>query len=170
MSAVQLDVDVGKCDIEVVTSDADAGTAQGGGNFFPPSMSTLATVPAAQVALSPKPRSTLAQRVAAVPGLSNAELRGADAVTMAATLQGLWAAMKNQLVEELAAGELHQDGTPRISSQVSVWLIGRISQAYGRRKLVQLSRVKDVEALRSLGGLTKLLMSVIDADTEGTSA
>jgi hypothetical protein len=133
-------------------------------------VSTLATVPAAQVVLSPKPRSTLAQRVAALPGLSKAELRGADAETMAATLQGLWAAMKNRPVEELAAGEIHQDGTPRISSQVSVWLIGRISEAYGRRKLVHLSRVKDVEALRSLGGLTKLLMSVIDADTEGTSA
>jgi hypothetical protein len=89
---------------------------------------------------------------------------------MAATLQGLWGAMKNRPVEKLGDGEMHPDGTPRISSQVAVWLIGRITQAYGCPKLVNLSRVKDVEALRSLGGLAGLLVGVIDADTEGTMA
>jgi len=112
----------------------------------------------------------LAQRVADVPGLSRSELRGADGPAMAATLQGLWGAMKNRPMEKLADGEMHPDGTPRISSQVAVWLIGRIAQAYGCPKLVNLSRVKDVEALRSLGGLAGLLVGVIDADTEGTMA
>lgn len=87
---------------------------------------------------------------------------------MSATLLALWAAMKNRSVQELASGELHRDGTLRISSQIAVWLIGRISEAYGRQKLVKLSRVNDIEALRSLGGLTVLLGAVINADTEGT--
>ncbi|MFL6108088.1 MAG: hypothetical protein ACJ72L_14090 [Marmoricola sp.] len=87
---------------------------------------------------------------------------------MSATLLELWAAMTNRPSHELAAGETHPDGTTRISSQVAVWLIGRVSQAYGRRKLVNLSRVKDLESLRSLGGLTGLLRSVISADSEGT--
>lgn len=115
-----------------------------------------------------QPGQTLAQRVAAVSGLSRSELRAADASAISATLLGLWAAMTNRPAHELAAGEIHQDGTVRISSQVAVWLIGRISEAYGRRKLVNLSRVKDVESLRSLGGLTGLLEAVINADTEGT--
>lgn len=100
-------------------------------------------------------------------GLSRAELRVADAAAMSATLQGLWAAMKNRPQEELADGEMHPDGTPRISSQVAVWLIGRLSEAYGCQTLVKLSAVKDVGALRSLGGLTRLLIGVIDADTKG---
>jgi hypothetical protein len=116
-----------------------------------------------------QPPSNLAQHVADVPGLSKADLRAANAAAMAATLQGLWAAMKNRPVEELADGEMHPDGTPRISSLVAVWLIGVISQAYGR-KLVKLSGVKDVQALRSVGGLAGLLVGVIDADTKGTMA
>ncbi|WP_459985019.1 hypothetical protein [Nocardioides sp. AN3] len=87
---------------------------------------------------------------------------------MSATLLNLWAAMKSQRAEELAAGELHPDGSVRVSSQVAVWLIGRISEAYGPRKLVNLARVKDIESLRSLGGLTRLLGAVIKADMKGT--
>lgn len=87
---------------------------------------------------------------------------------MSATLLALWAAMTNRPAHELAAGEMHSDGTVRISSQVAVWMIGRISEAYGRRKLVNLARVKDLESLRSLGGLAGLLGAVISADKEGT--
>lgn len=135
-----------------------------GGSFFPPSVSAVPSVPAPPA----QPGLTLAQRVAAVSGLSRSELRAADAPAVSATLLDLWAAMTNRPVHELAAGEMHKDGTVRISSQVAVWLIGRISEGYGRRKLVNLSRVKDVESLRSLGGLTGLLEAAITADTEGT--
>ncbi len=148
-----------------MTSDVGVGATQSGGSFFPPSVSVVATAPAV---MSTQPGSSLAQRVTAVPGLNRPELRVADADALAATLLGLWAAMRNQPVEELASGELHQDGTLRISSRVAVWLISRISEAYGRPKLVKLSRVKDIEALRSLGGLTGLLGAVIYADSKGT--
>lgn len=86
---------------------------------------------------------------------------------MAVTLQSLWAAMANRPVQELVSGETDENGTPRIGSQVAVWLIGRISEAYGRRTLVKLSQVKSVEALRSIGGLTELLTAAISADMEG---
>jgi len=86
---------------------------------------------------------------------------------MTATLQSLWAAMANRPVQELVAGETHENGTPRIGSQVAVWLIGHISEAYGRRTLVKLSQVKSVETLRSIGGLTQLLTAAISADMEG---
>lgn len=148
-----------------MTSDVAYGADSSGGNFFPASVSAVPTIP---VPTAAQPGLTLAQRVAAVPGLSRSELRAADATAMSTTLLALWAAMTNRPVHELAAGEMHQDGTVRISSQVAVWLIGRISEAYGRRKLVNLSRVKDVESLRSVGGLTGLLGAVLNADTEGT--
>jgi hypothetical protein len=151
-----------------VTSDFGGASVTSGAGLFPPSVYVLPAVPVSQAALRPQPRSTLAQRVADVPGLSRADLRAADAPAIAATLQGLWAAMKNRPVEEIAHGEMHPDGTPRISSQVAVWLVGRISEAYGREKLVKLSGVKDPETLRSLGGLTRLLIGVIVSDTKGT--
>lgn len=156
------------CDIEVMVSDVGAGARPGGGNFFPASVSSLPAIPTPTMPTTPLPGMTLAQRVATVPGLGRSELRAADAVAMAATLLGLWAAMTNRPAQELAAGAMHPDGSVRISSQVAVWLIGRVSEAYGRRKLVNLSHVNDVEALRSLGGLSKLLAAAINADTEGT--
>lgn len=150
-----------------MTSDVGSGAKLDGGIFFPASVSAVPTIPAPTTTTA-QPGPNLAQRVAAVPGLSRSELRAADATAMAATLLELWAAMTNRSAQELAAGDVHPDGTARISSQVAVWLIGRVSAAYGRRKLINLSRVKDLESLRSLGGLTGLLGSVINADTEGT--
>ena len=150
-----------------MTSDVGSGAKLDGGTFFPSSVSAVPTIPAPTTSTT-QPGPNLAQRVATVPGLSRSELRAADATAMAATLLELWAAMTNRPAQELAAGDVHPDGTARISSQVAVWLIGRVSAAYGRRKLINLSRVKDLESLRSLGGLTGLLGSVINADTEGT--
>jgi hypothetical protein len=151
-----------------MTSDFGLDAKPSGGGFFPPSLSVVPTVPAVTSALAAQAGLNLAQRVSAVPGLSRSELRVADAAAISATLLSLWAAMKNRPVEELASGEMHQDGTLRLSSQVAVWLIGRVSEAYGRRTLVRLSGVKDVEVLRSLRGLAGLLGAVINADKEGT--
>lgn len=155
--------------LDVMTSDVDSSVTTGGGRFFPPSVSVSPAVPVAPVAPRQQ-QPTMAQRVAGVSGLSRAELRVADAAAMSATLQGLWDAMKNQPVEEPTGGEMHPDGTPRISSQVAVWMIGQISRAYGCQTLVRLSAVTDIEVLRSLGGLTRLLIGVIDADTKRTAA
>lgn len=165
---ITLAQDVGKCHIEVMTSDMSIRARPSGGSFFPSSVSVVPTVPAITALPAAASAVTLAQRVAAVSGLTRAELRLAPAAAVSTTLLDLWAAMANRTAGELAAGEVHKDGTVRISSQVAVWLIGRVSEAYGRRKLVNLSRVKDVEKLRSLGGLTELLWKVINADTGGT--
>lgn len=142
----------------------------GAKGFFPPPVSVLPAVPVARVDLRPSSLPTLDQRMAAVPGLSRAELQAADGAAMRATLQGLLAALKNRPAEEIADGEMHQDGTLRISSLEAVWLLGVISEAHEGRKLVNLSRVKDLEALRSLGGLTRLLIGVVGADAKRTAA
>lgn len=52
--------------------------------------------------------------------------------------------------------ELAADGTPKIASLVSVWLLSQVGNAVGRPKLVNLSKVRR-EELRSLGGVAQLV-------------
>jgi hypothetical protein len=88
-----------------------------------------------------------------------------DRAALQQTLQELYAQLRRRSSAEVAAGELHENGTLRISSLVAVWLIGRVSEAYGsRRKLVKLSQVRDVDVLRSIGGVTDLLIRTIRKD------
>ena len=83
-------------------------------------------------------------------------------------MQELCAQLGRRTPADIAMGELHQNGTPRIASQVAVWMIGRISQAYEPgKKLVKLSRVRDVDVLRSIGGVADLLIRAIRADMGG---
>ncbi len=66
---------------------------------------------------------------------------------------------------DIATGDLHENGTLRIASQVAVWMIGRVSEAYAPgKKLVKLSQVPDVDVLRSIGGVADLLIRAIRAD------
>ncbi|MCC6233467.1 MAG: hypothetical protein IT580_12530 [Verrucomicrobiales bacterium] len=88
---------------------------------------------------------------------------------MAATLQDLWSAMTNRPVEELENEEKCPDGTPRLSSTIAVWMIGKITEAYGS-PLVTLSTVKDADALRSFGGLSRLLVGAIQGKAKSTAA
>ena len=53
--------------------------------------------------------------------------------------------------------ELAADGSPKIASLVSVWLIHMIEQETGASKLVKLSNVSKPADLRSLDGVTGLL-------------
>lgn len=52
--------------------------------------------------------------------------------------------------------ELAPDGSPRIPSLVSVWLLTQVGSAVGRPKLVNLSKVRR-EELRSIGGVARLV-------------
>ena len=52
--------------------------------------------------------------------------------------------------------ELASDGSPRVPSLVSVWLISQVGNAVGRPKLVNLSKVRR-EELRSIGGVAQLV-------------
>jgi hypothetical protein len=107
----------------------------------------------------------VAQRVRGVTGLTKASLQRVDRAALQQTLQELYAQLRRRSSAEVAAGELHENGTLRISSLVAVWLIGRVSEAYGsRRKLVKLSQVRDVDVLRSIGGVTDLLIRTIRKD------
>ena len=60
-------------------------------------------------------------------------------------------AQPNRSFDEPAA-----DGSPRIPSLVSVWLISQVGRGVGTPKLVNLSKV-DREELRSLGGVARLI-------------
>ena len=62
---------------------------------------------------------------------------------------------------------MHGDGSLRITSHLAVWLIGKITDAYGS-KLVRLSEVPDRESLRSISGLTDLLTKAI-ANKQGAT-
>jgi hypothetical protein len=52
--------------------------------------------------------------------------------------------------------ELADDGSPRVASLVSVWLLSQVGKAVGRPKLVNLSKVGR-EELRSIGGVARLV-------------
>ena len=52
--------------------------------------------------------------------------------------------------------EVAGDGTPKVASLVSVWLLSQVGNAVGRPKLVNLSKVRR-EELRSIGGVARLV-------------
>lgn len=139
------------------------GTEQGS-PFFPPSAPASTPGPATPTA-TPKPPTSLKARVAAVAGLDPAHLRAADRSEVRQVLESLLGALKNVSDAELQLGEKHGDGSLRITSHLAVWLISRVTDAYGSR-LVQLSKVSDRESLRSISGLADLLTTAI-ADKQG---
>ena len=51
--------------------------------------------------------------------------------------------------------EVAADGSPKVASLVSVWLLSQIGNAVGRPKFVNLSKVRR-EELRSIGGVARL--------------
>ena len=50
-----------------------------------------------------------------------------------------------------------EDGSPRLPSLVSVWLISKVGHAVGRQKVISLAKVEDNKDLRSLAGVARLL-------------
>lgn len=84
---------------------------------------------------------------------------------------GLLAAVRSRSVSELEADlgsllrsaqptcpleEKAPDGSPRVASLVSVWLISQAGKAVGRPKLVNLSKVRR-DDLRSLAGVARIV-------------
>jgi hypothetical protein len=160
-TTVRLTFDVEKCDIDVVTSNVDDHPGGRGPTFFParpPAFASPAALPTARA-----PTVSLTERVKAVAGLDLALLETATRDEMEQTLQELLGALKNRSRSDLDAGERHGDGTLRITSHIAVWLIGRVSDAYGCR-LVKLSQVPNRDSLRSIGGLAELLVKAIEKE------
>ncbi len=139
-------------------SDVGVAVPPAGSTFFPPAGSTTATGWSAPV----RP---LAERISALPSLTRQELERHDVAALQATLQEMCSQLGGSAGGPEAVGEMHGNGTPRITSLVAVWLIGRVSQAYRPGvKLVKLSRVRDLDVLRSIGGVADLLVRAIRAD------
>lgn len=153
--------DVEKCDINVVTSNVGSGPRRRGPTFFPP------TEPASPSPIAPPvaraPTVSLTDRVKAVSGLDRDHLKTATREEMEQTLQELVGALKNKSKTELEAGERHEDGSLAITSHLAVWMIGKVSDAYGGQ-LVKLSKVQSPESLRSITGLAELLTKAIEKD------
>lgn len=55
-----------------------------------------------------------------------------------------------------ALSEIADDGSPRVASLVSVWILSQVGKAVGKPKFVNLSNVRR-EELRSIGGVARLV-------------
>lgn len=171
---------------DVMTSNVGDGATGQGSPFFPspapapapaaPPTSTTGTTPGTATGTSTgttggtattKPPTPLKARVAAVPGLDSAHLKAADQPEVQQILESLLGALKNLSDADLQLGEKHGDGSLRITSHLAVWLIGKVTDAYGS-KLVRLSKVPDRESLRSIAGLAGLLTNAI-ANKQGVT-
>ena len=149
--------------LDVMRSHAGAATPGPGSPFFPTPAPALA--PPAPGPTPGLAHGNLKERVAAVPGLSATDLRSADKADIEHILESLLSALKNLSSAQLQLGERHSDGSLSITSHLAVWLIGKVTDAYGG-KLVRLSQVSNREKLRSLSGLAELLHGAISKDQE----
>lgn len=132
----------------------------------PPPTSPIATTTGTATA---KPPTSLKARVAEVPGLDPAYLKAAGQPEVQQVLESLLGALKNLSRADLHLDEKHGDGSLRITSHLAVWLIGKVTDAYGS-KLVRLSKVADRESLRSVSGLADLLTNAIAKKQGATTA
>lgn len=167
---------------DVMTSNVGRGATGQGSPFFPspapafgPASGSAATpTPPAgpssdttgEIATAKLPTS-LKARVAAVVGLDSAHLKAASQPEVQQVLESLLGALKNLSDADLQLGEKHGDGSLRITSHLAVWLIGKVTDAYGS-KLVRLSKVPNRESLRSISGLADLLTNAI-ANKQGVT-
>ncbi|MFC5679093.1 hypothetical protein [Aeromicrobium endophyticum] len=160
-----------------MASNVGSGGTGQGSPFFPSPAPAPAAPPASPTGTTPstttgstgtaKPPTSLKARVAAVPGLDPAHLKAAGQPELQQVLESLLGALKNLSDADLQLGEKHGDGSLRITSHLAVWLIGKVTDAYGS-KLVRLSKVTDRESLRSISGLANLLTNAI-ANKQGVT-
>lgn len=171
---------------DVMTSNVGDGATGQGSPFFsssapapapaapqtsltgtPPSAATGSTSGEAGGTATAEPPTSLKARVAAVPGLDPAHLKTASQPEVQQVLESLLGALKNLSDADLQLGEKHGDGSLGITSHLAVWLIGKVTDAYGS-KLLRLSKVPDRESLRSISGLADLLTNAI-ANKQGVT-
>lgn len=103
----------------------------------------------AKGAIAPPKRKRPASSGSAAP-LAAARIRSAAELERDLT-ELLRAARPTCVLSEVAA-----DGSPKVASLVSVWLLSQVGNAVGRPKLVNLSKVRR-EELRSIGGVARLV-------------
>ncbi len=86
------------------------------------------------------------------PATSLADVRSRSAAELERDLTELLRAARPTCVTT----ELAADGSPKVASLLSVWLLSQVGNAVGRPKLVNLSKVRR-EELRSIGGVARLV-------------
>jgi hypothetical protein len=85
----------------------------------------------------------------------------------ASSLAGVYARTAAELEQDLTellrkvrptcvTTDVAADGSPKVASLVSVWLLSQVGSAVGKPKLVNLSKVRR-EELRSIGGVARLV-------------
>lgn len=135
-----------------MTSNLDVAGSRYRSPFFP-SRGSSANMP------QPPPTS-LKDRVDEITGLDGSYLATASDDEMQHVLESLVGALKNIEPADLQLGDRHTDGGLRITSHLAVWLIGKVSDAYGD-SLVRLSKIPSIDSLRSTHGLAQLLSTAI---------
>jgi len=108
-------------------------------------------------------KSDIAAKGAIAPPKPKGSTAGPGAAPFAAVRTRSEAELERDLTDLLRAAqptcaltEMATDGSPRVPSLVSVWLVSQVGNAVGRPKLVNLSRVRR-EELRSIGGVARLV-------------
>lgn len=121
-------------------------------------------------------KSDIAAKGAIAPPKRKGSPPGPAATPLAAARTRSAAELERDLTDLLRAAhptcvlsELADDGSPRVASLVSVWLISQVGNAVGRPKLVNLSRVRR-EDLRSIGGVTRLVHRTLHPEPAGVKA
>lgn len=98
-----------------------------------------------------------------LPNRPTRELGAQELCAMARTeLQNHLASLLRVGAPNCSLDEPAGDGSPRIPSLVSVWLISQVGQIVGTPRLVKLSAVQS-EDLRSLAGVARLTRGALDS-------
>lgn len=96
----------------------------------------------------PKPKAPASSS----PATPLADVRTRSAAELERDLTDLLRATRPTCV----TSEVAADGSPKVASLVSVWLLSQVGNAVGKPKLVSLSKVRR-EELRSIGGVARLI-------------
>ena len=102
------------------------------------------------------------------PAVDAGRIDSLDVDGLVEELTELLSRLKNRTMDELLAGEIAPDGSIALKSQIAVCLIGTVGKAFGRPRLVNLSRVPR-DDLRSVRGIARLIRAALDQHRAGAA-
>lgn len=102
------------------------------------------------------------------PAVDAGRIDSLDVDGLVEELTELLSRLKNRTTDELLAGEIAPDGSIALKSQIAVCLIGTVGKAFGRPRLVNLSRVPR-DDLRSVRGIARLIRAALDQHRAGAA-
>ncbi len=92
--------------------------------------------------------------------MDGGNLAGLDETGLGVEIVNILASLQKRSPEDVAADPLHDDGTVAVTSMVAVWVLARVAEAFGRRRLVRLDRVDGAD-LHSVAGLARVIHQAI---------